>query len=67
MNSQFLKRLNDLFLNKKDFYTMFGGTIAQARIVGLVGDYVILRAKHAGNDMRVHCHFTKVEVLSPPD
>lgn len=63
MESQYYDLIKRLYDENKTFYTMFGASIAKAKIVGLSGDYVILMAKHGEQDIQVHCHFSQVEVI----
>lgn len=63
MESKYYELIKRLFDEGKDFYTMFGASISQAKIIGLSGDYVILATKQGEQNLQVHCHYSKVEVV----
>ncbi len=64
MDSKYYELIQRLFNEQSDFHTMFGTSIAPAKIKALSGDYVILNTKHGEQNIDVHCHYSQVDVIS---
>jgi hypothetical protein len=63
MESQYYEVIKRLYEEDKTFYTIFGSNVSEAKIVGLSGDYAIISAKINEQNVRIHCHFSQVEVI----
>ncbi|EOG1477125.1 hypothetical protein CGJ01_22575 [Vibrio parahaemolyticus] len=63
MNSNYYDLIEKLYNDGATFYTLFGASIAEATIIGLSGDYVILETSLGGQNLTVHSHFSQVEVI----
>lgn len=67
MDSNYYILIKKLYDQGVSFYTMFGASVAPAKIKALVGDYAILEIEHGDQEVDVHCHYTKIEVVGNAD
>ncbi|HCE2108123.1 hypothetical protein [Vibrio parahaemolyticus] len=63
MDSKYYDLIEKLYSTEATFYTLFGASIAEAKIIGLSGDYVILETSLGGQNLTVHSHYSQVEVI----
>ncbi len=64
MDSNFYEVIKQAFEKNKKFYTIFGSSIVETKVVGLSGDYVMLMIRHGEQNLKIHCHYTNVQVVS---